>query len=262
MGGRFEGKSVLITGAGSGFGRATALRFAKEGARHIFLGDVVRNRLQSVAVEIEQIGSRAHTLEWNVTDTHASDAAINKAVGIAERLDVVVSNVAPQHPEEPFLDMRDETWLADVAGILTASFVIGQRAARHMAKSGGGVILYTISISALGASRGLVGYCAAKAGVVNLVKAMAVELAPYKIRVNGVSPGPADTMRSVVALGEDAMRKLRESFPIVPLNRLATADDIANAFVYLASDEASYVTGQNLVVDGGLTAQLYDMPKF
>jgi len=89
---------------------------------------------------------------------------------------------------------------------------------------------------------------------------MAVELAPHGIRVNCVSPGPADTQRSVDLVGEEAMDRYRSEFPGVPLNRLASADDIAEAFLYLASDAASYVTGHNLIVDGGLTAQIYDLP--
>lgn len=89
---------------------------------------------------------------------------------------------------------------------------------------------------------------------------MAVELAQYHIRVNCVSPGPADTQRSVDLVGDEKMEKFRRSFPAVPMNRLASAEDIANAFLYLASDAAAYVTGQNLIVDGGLTAQIYDVP--
>lgn len=96
---------------------------------------------------------------------------------------------------------------------------------------------------------------------VALVKVMAAELAQYQIRVNGVSPGPADTQRSVDFLGEEVMKDLRKSFPTVPLGRLASPDDIANAFIYLASDEASYVTGINLVVDGGLSGLIYTPPK-
>ena len=106
---------------------------------------------------------------------------------------------------------------------------------------------------------GLISYCTTKAGILTLIKVMAVELAQYGIRVNAVSPGPADTARSVELVGEAKMEELRRKFPVVPMGRLATADDIANAFLFLASDEAAYVTGHNLVVDGGLTAQIYNV---
>jgi len=145
--------------------------------------------------------------------------------------------------------------------ILTASYVLGQRAAKVMAASGGGSILYTTSINASGAGAQFASYCATKAGIVGLIQVMAVELAQNNIRVNGVGPGPADTPRSVQLVGEETMEKFREKFPMVPLNRLASADDVANAFVFLASEEASYITGQNLMVCGGVTAYVYNVPK-
>ncbi|HKG25326.1 MAG TPA: SDR family oxidoreductase, partial [Thermomicrobiales bacterium] len=96
---------------------------------------------------------------------------------------------------------------------------------------------------------------------VGLLQVMAVELAKYNIRVNAVGPGPADTPRSVQLVGEETMEQFRKKFPIVPLNRLAAADDVANAFIFLASDEASYITGQNLMVCGGITAYVYNVPE-
>jgi len=131
-----------------------------------------------------------------------------------------------------------------------------------MKETGGGVILFTSSISSLGHGRGFTAYCVAKAGLVALAKAIAVEGAPYGIRCNCVAPGPADTQQSIDLVGDELMDKWRtEGFPVVPANRLASTDDIAEAFLYLASDEARYVTGINLVVDGGLTAQTYDVPE-
>jgi NAD(P)-dependent dehydrogenase (short-subunit alcohol dehydrogenase family) len=131
-----------------------------------------------------------------------------------------------------------------------------------MKETGGGVILFTSSISSLGHGRGFTAYGVAKAGLVALAKAIAVECAPYNIRANCVAPGPADTQQSVDLAGEELMDKWRaEGFPVVPMNRLATDDDIAGAFLYLASDDAKYVSGINLIVDGGLTAQVYDVPE-
>jgi len=145
---------------------------------------------------------------------------------------------------------------------LTASFVIGQRAARAMVEAGrGGVILYTTSISSLGGSPQFSHYNAAKAGTANLVKTMSLELVGRGIRVNCISPGPSDTQQSVDLVGEAAMEKFRESFPVVPMGRLGKAEEMAAAFSFLASDDAAYITGVNLVVDGGLTAHAYTVPE-
>jgi len=131
-----------------------------------------------------------------------------------------------------------------------------------MKETGGGVIRFTSSIAALGHGGGFTHYCGAKAGVAALTKAIAVECAPYNIRCNSVGPGPADTQQSTDIVGEELMEKWRsEGFPLVPANRLASVDDIAHAFLYLASDEARYVSGVNLIVDGALTAQTYDVPE-
>jgi NAD(P)-dependent dehydrogenase (short-subunit alcohol dehydrogenase family) len=257
---RFSGKNVFITGAGSGFGRATAVRFAEEGASNVYLADIMPDRLDKVRAEVKERGANPVPIQCDILDIAACDRAIEAALRVDPRLDVMVSNAAPGRMPTPFLEMSDAIWKQDVDGILTASFVMGQRAARAMVKTGGGVILFTISVSALGAGRGFAAYCSAKSGQVALVQVMAVELARHNIRVNGVSPGPADTQRSVDFLGEEVMQGLRKSFPVVPLGRLASPDDIANAFLYLASDDAAYVTGVNLVVDGGLTAQIYDAP--
>jgi NAD(P)-dependent dehydrogenase (short-subunit alcohol dehydrogenase family) len=253
----FNEKNVFITGAGSGIGRATALKFAERGAGNVYLIDIREDRLERVAAEVESLGATPVPIKCDLLDMADCHRAVDMALAISSRLDIMVSNAAPPPMPAPFLDMPDSVWLKDINGILNASFVMGQRAARSMAKSGtGGSILYTISVNAAGAAPDFAAYCAAKGGQVALVKVMAVELAPFNIRVNGVSPGPTDTERGVEFLGEERMNILRQSYPAVPLGRLATPEDVANAFVYLASDAASYVTGINLIVDGGLSGQV------
>jgi NAD(P)-dependent dehydrogenase (short-subunit alcohol dehydrogenase family) len=256
--GRFEGKRVIVTGAGSGIGRATARRFAEEGAATLVLADNRPERVEEARAEIAELGATAIALPGDVGDPAVCDAIVDAMLAAADGVDVLVSNAAPFHPHQPFLEFSREVWLEDIAVNLNASFLLGQRAARAMTATGG-AILYTASINAAGAGRGSTSYCATKAGILTLVKVMAVELAPYGIRVNAVSPGPADTARSVQLVGEARMEDFRRRFPVVPMNRLAAAEDIANAFLFLASDEAAYVTGHNLVVDGGLTAQIYNV---
>ena len=258
---RFEGKRVIVTGAGSGIGRATALRFAAEGAATLLLADFRAERAEAVQAEIEALGATALAVSADVGDPDVCDSIIETMLSAAGGIDVLVSNAAPFHPQRPFLEFSRDVWHKEVAVNLSASFLLGQGAARAMAKGGGGSILYTASINANGAGRGSTSYCTTKAGILTLVKVMAVELAPYGIRVNAVSPGPADTARSVELVGEAKMEELRRDFPVVPMGRLATADDIANAFLFLASDEAAFVTGHNLVVDGGLTAQVYNVAR-
>ena len=260
--GRHAGKVVFVTGGGSGFGRAVALRFAAEGAASVYLVDRVQERLDEVAGQLEAAGVAGRPILAELSEVEECDRAVREAFADAGRLDVVVSNAAAW-TQEPFLEMKDESWLRVIAVNLTASFVVGQRAARAMVEQGGGgVILYTASISSLGGSPEFAHYNAAKAATANLVKTMALELVSHGIRVNCVSPGPSDTQQSVDLVGEELMDKWRrEGFPVVPMGRLGSVDDMAAAFSFLASDDAAYITGVNLVVDGGLTAHAYSVPE-
>lgn len=260
MSGRFEGKHVFVTGAGSGFGRKTAERFAEEGARLVHLVDYNQERLDAVAPTIEERGARANAINADLSKMENCADAMAQALAIDPKLDVMVSNAAAW-VDEPFLEHKDESWRRVLSVNLDAYYVLANRAAKAMKETGGGSILFTSSISSLGHGRGFTAYSVAKAGLVSLAKAIAVECAPYNIRCNCVSPGPADTQQSVDLVGMELMEKWRrEGFPVVPMNRLADDIDIAEAFLYLASDAARYVSGINLVVDGALTAQAYDVP--
>jgi NAD(P)-dependent dehydrogenase (short-subunit alcohol dehydrogenase family) len=257
---RFTGRNVFVTGAGSGFGQRTAELFAIEGARNVYLVDRLPERLEATAERVAAAGANPVSICCDLGDMANCAAAVEQALAVDPKLDVMVSNAAAW-ANEHFLDITDDSWRRVLAVDLDAYFVLAQRAANAMKHTGGGSILFTSSISSLGHGRGFTSYAVAKAGLVALAKAIAVECAPYNIRANCVSPGPADTQQSVDLTSLELMDKWRaEGFPVVPLNRLASVDDIAHAFLYLASDEARYLSGINLIVDGALTAQTYDVP--
>jgi NAD(P)-dependent dehydrogenase (short-subunit alcohol dehydrogenase family) len=258
---RFEKKNVFLTAAGAGFGYATAVAFAREGAAAVCVVERLADRLDGVVAAVQAHGARAVPIQADLGDTPGAEAALAQALDACGQIDVGVLNHAAMSWFTPFLELSDEAWETELSVNLTSHFVLARGLAKAMADAGGGAILFTASVNALGAGKGFAPYCVTKSGLVALCQVMAVELAPLRIRVNCVSPGPADTQRSVDLVGEETMQRFRQSFPGVPMNRLAAADDIAEAFLYLASDAAAYVTGQNLVVDGGLTAQIYDLPE-
>jgi len=258
---RFTGKNVFITGAGSGFGQRTAELFALEGAKNVYLVDRLMDRLEETSKRVAKAGANPVKICCDLAKMENCSGAIETALAIDPKLDVMISNAAAW-ADEHFLDITDESWRHILSVDLDAYFVLAHRAARAMKNTGGGSILFTSSISSLGHGRGFTSYAVAKAGLVALSRAIAVECAQFNIRANCVSPGPGDTQQSVDLTSEALMNKWRiEGFPVVPLNRLASVDDIAYAFLYLASDEAKYVSGINLIVDGALTAQAYDVPK-
>jgi len=258
---RLTGKSALITGGGSGVGRATAIRFAREGATTLGLFDRDSAALESVAEEIRALGALPIPLVGDVTSRANCQAAADAVINSHGRIDILVSN-AGADGDAPFLEMTDEEWQRVIDVNLTASFVLGQIAARAMVADGlGGCILYTASISGMGASDGDAHYGVSKAGIINLVQTMAIELVAHRIRVNCVSPGPLDTPLSRALLGSDeAMDAARAHYPLVPMARLGKPEEIAAAYAYLASDDAGYTTGQNLVIDGGNHATVFVNP--
>jgi NAD(P)-dependent dehydrogenase (short-subunit alcohol dehydrogenase family) len=258
---RLAGRSALITGGGSGVGRATAIRFATEGATTIGVFDRDAAAAAGTVAALEPLGAQGIPLVGDVTSRDRCQSAVDEVVAAHGRLDVLVSN-AGADGDAPFLEMTDAEWHRVIDVNLTASFVLGQVAARAMVADGrGGVILFTASISGMGASDGDAHYGVSKAGIINLVQTMAIELVPHRIRVNCVSPGPLDTPLSRALLGSDeAMEAARAHYPLVPMGRLGLPEEIAAAYAYLASDDAGYTTGQNLVIDGGNHATVFVNP--
>ena len=172
------------------------------------------------------------------------------------RIDVLVNN-AGIDDETPFLEIEEKNWDAVIATNLTGPFLMSQRVARELVKTGGGVILHNASIDASGGDGPFASYNASKAGLLGLNRTMAIELAPYRIRVNCVSPGYTESANLAYFVGPEVAQYLKTSFDRVPMKRMVLTDEIAAAFAFLASDDASGITGTELKVDCGLTSNLY-----
>ena len=239
------GKRVLITGGASGIGAATAARFLQEGSAVCVLDRDTKAR-QEVQRQLPEL---AGTVDADVSDLRQVQAAFNDAVQIMGGVDVVINNagISIRHK---FLDIAPEEWGRVMAVNLTGVFYVAQTAARHMWEKDGGVILQTASTNGIVGQPYYADYNATKAGVIELTKTMALELAP-KIRVCAVAPGyvltPMQRAEYTDAMLEEVNRK-------IPLRRHAKPEEIAALFAFLASDDATYITGQVLTIDGAETA--------
>jgi NAD(P)-dependent dehydrogenase (short-subunit alcohol dehydrogenase family) len=246
---RLAGRVAAITGGALGIGRATARLFAEEGAA-VALGDVQREAAETVAEEIRGRGGRAIALDLDVGDAAAVQAFVDRVVAEFGRLDVLFANAGIAH-SAPFLEHPEAQWHRVLRVNLTGVFLCGQAAARQMVRQGGGGrIIATASINGFRGVENLVGYNAAKAGVIELTRTMAVELARHRIQVNAIAPAQIDT-RLTRSLPEEARRRRVER---IPMARFGEPEEVARAALFLASDEASYITGHTLAVDGGYLA--------
>jgi meso-butanediol dehydrogenase / (S,S)-butanediol dehydrogenase / diacetyl reductase len=253
--GRFAGRNVIVTGAGRGIGQATALAFAAEGAGVLAVGRTVAD-LEETVRRIGAAGGTAWLAECDVTDEAAVDATVASAAQRWGAIHVLINN-AGIDDDTPFLDIERSRWRAVIDTNLTGAFLMAQAVARQMARTGGGVILHTASIDAGAADGPFAAYNSSKAGLLGLNRTMAVELAQHRIRSNCVSPGFTHTVMTERSVGPALMEYLNGSFARVPQRRLVRTDEVAQAFLFLASDHASAITGIDLRVDGGLTANWY-----
>jgi NAD(P)-dependent dehydrogenase (short-subunit alcohol dehydrogenase family) len=253
---RFDGKGVIVTGAGRGIGQATAQRFASEGADVMLIGRTLLP-LDETAELIHAEGGKAWPHACDVTDGPEVRGAVAAArAHWGGRIDVLVNN-AGIDDATPFLEMTEESWRAVVDTNLTGPFLMSQAVARQVAPNGGGVILHNASIDASGGDGPFASYNASKAGLLGLNRTMALELGPHGIRVNCVSPGFTHTDMTERAVGPAMMGYLNGQFERVPMRRLVKPSEIAAAFAFLASDDASGITGIDLTVDCGLTANWF-----
>jgi glucose 1-dehydrogenase len=256
---RLQNKIAVITGAANGIGAATAVRFAAEGAK-VVVSDRDPKAGDAVVAAIKASGGEARFQACDVTDRAQVAALMECALDAYGSLDVVCANAGIIH-STPFLDLDDETWRRVLDVNLTGVFYTGQEGARRMVARGiKGAIVNTASVNAVIVPHKLAAYNASKGGVNQLTKTMAMDLAQYGIRVNAVGPGSVatDMFRSAMLQDPEGAERMRLR---TPMERAAEPEEIAAAILFLASDDASYFTGQTIYPDGGRSAMAQIVPK-
>lgn len=249
--GRLEGKAAVITGGDSGIGRAVAIAFAREGADVLLSYLEEDDDAQETARWVEEAGRTAVLVPGDIADRGHCRAVIDRAVEAFGRVDVLVNNAGLTR-DGLLLRMRDEDWHAVLRADLDGAFFCLRAAAKVMLRQRSGRIVNIASVAGVGGNIGQANYSAAKAGLIGLTRALAREFASRGVTVNAVAPGWIETDMTAGA-PPAVVEQVRER---IPLGRLGAVEDVAQAVLFLASPAAAYVTGQVLVVDGGLSMSL------
>lgn len=245
---RLENKKAIITGSARGIGKAIAQKFLQEGA-HVFLVDIQQERLLKTRDELASLGGEVQAYVADVSQKAQVQSLVETVLKTWGEVDVLVNNAGIAIVEN-FLDLKEENWDRTLDVNLKSMFLVSQLVARDMVKKGrGGAIVNMASTNGLLGEAGLAHYNASKAGVILLTKTLAIELAPYNIRVNCVCPGFIKTELAAEAGFNDTF--IAEYVKKIPLNRHGKPEEVANVFAFLASDEASFITGASIVIDGG-----------
>lgn len=245
---RFAEQVAIVTGAGNGIGAATAQRLGQEGAA-VVCADLDLAAAEQTAAAIQAMGGRATPVAVDVTQRSQVEAMLAAALAAYDHVDVL-ANIAGVAQDEPFLEITDAWWDRTLAVNLTGVFYCSQIIARHMVARGiAGRIVHMASTNGLVGEELLAHYNASKFGVVGLTMTMAIELAPYKIRVNSVCPGLIQTRLTQASI--DNPEWVKGYLPKIPLNRFGKPEEVAAAVAYLASTDSGFITGHQLVIDGG-----------
>ncbi|HEY2745924.1 MAG TPA: 3-oxoacyl-[acyl-carrier-protein] reductase [Polyangia bacterium] len=242
---RLSGKVALITGGARGIGRATAQAFAAEGAR-VIVADVDADAAEATA---RALGGGAIGLQLDVADPQSVKSVVATALSRAERIDILVNNAGITR-DASLMKTSDEAWDAVIAVNLSGTFYMTREVAPHMVARGSGAIVNASSVVGIYGNFGQSNYVATKAGVIGMTRVWARELGRKGVRVNAIAPGFIATDMTA-KMPEDVLEGMKKK---TPLGRFGAPEDVARAYVFLASDEASFINGQVLGVDGGLVA--------
>lgn len=248
---RLKGKTAIVTGGGSGFGEGIARRFAEEGA-HVVIADINKKGAKRVAEAIVKAKGKAIAVECDVTSAADWKKLVKATLKDFGRLDILVNNAGMPQRNSPMLETDEKTFDQIFAVNVKSIYLSAQAVLPAMRKQGGGSIVNIASTAGVRPRPGLVWYNGSKGAVITITKTMAVELAPEKIRVNALNPVAGDTPMLAMFMGGKDTPEMRAKFiASVPLGRLSTPRDLGNAALYLASDEADFITGVCMEVDGG-----------
>lgn len=252
FGNRFEDRTVIVTGAGSGFGEAMARRFAAEGAT-VLAADINASAVERVVADITDAGGRAAARRTDVSQADEVAAMVDETRALSGRLDVLVNNAGFSHLSGPVWELEETDFERVFATNVKGVWLGVKYATPVMIEQGGGVILNTASIGAVAPRPGVTVYNSTKGAVMTMTRGLAVELARYRIRVNALNPVAADTGFMRGALGVDELPEENRQALIrgIPLRRLTEPADVAASAAFLASDEAAFLTGVCLPIDGG-----------
>ena len=244
---RLKDKTAIVTGAGSGFGKGIAMRFAKEGAR-VGVVDINAEAAREVA---SQIGNSVFAMEADVSIDGDVSRMVQEALDRWGQLDILVNNAGTTHRNQPMTEVTEEEYERIFAVNVKSVYLSAKHIVPVMKKQGFGVILNVASTAGVRPRPGLVWYNTSKGAMMTATKAMAIELAGEKIRVNAINPVAGETGMLHLFMGEDTPEKRAQFISSIPLGRLSLPEDMANAALFLCSDEAEMITGLCMEVDGG-----------